>query len=219
MIVALNTSFESPAVAAGQHGRLLAAACAPGWPADLTELTVQVLSQGRRAALDGVVVATGPGRFGAVRGGIAFAKGLALARGAPLVGVPTALAVIEAAGTGDATVVLPAGRGRWYVASSVEDSKILLMDADELARTLPDDGPVAGPLDAALARSLSDRGRQVLPVNGEEVLGALVRLAQQRIEEGRGPARLGAQPVYAAPATRARRWTGAGVGIAGRSDG
>ena len=93
------------------------------------------------------------------------------------------------------------------------------MDADELARTLPDDGPVAGPLDAALARSLSDRGRQVLPVNGEEVLGALVRLAQQRIEEGRGPARLGAQPVYAAPATRARRWTGAGVGIAGRSDG
>ena len=110
MIAALNTSFERPAVAVGQHGRLLAAACAPGWPVDLTELTVQVLSQGRQAALDGVVVATGPGRFGAVRGGIAFAKGLALARGAPLVGVPTALAVIEAAGTGDATVVLPAGR-------------------------------------------------------------------------------------------------------------
>ncbi len=219
MIAALNTSFESPAVAVGQHGRLLAAAFAPGWPADLTELTVQVLSQGTRAALDGVVVATGPGRFGAVRGGIAFAKGLALARGAPLVGVPTALAVIEAAGTGDATVVLPAGRGRWYVAAPAGDAEILLVDADELARTLPEDGLVAGPMDVALTRSLENSGRQVRQVGGEEVLGALVRLAQQRIEKGKGPARLGAQPVYPAPATRAKRWSGAGVGRAGRNDG
>ena len=222
MIVALNTSFDAPAVAVGQQGRLLVAACAPGWPADLTELARDVLGDGGRVAsttIAVVVVATGPGRFGAVRGGIAFAKGLALARGAPLVGVPTALAVVEAAGTGDATVVLPAGRGRWYVATLAEDAEISLVDADELARTLPEDGPVAGPLDAALAQSLSDCGRQVLQVDGEAMLGALVRLAQQRIEEGRGPARLGAQPVYAAPATRARRWTGAGVGIAGRTDG
>ena len=219
MIVALNTSFDTPAVAVGQHGRLLTAAFAPGWPADLTELAVRVLSKGGRAALDGVVVATGPGRFGSLRGGIAFAKGLALARQATLLGVPTALAVAEAAGRPDATVVLPAGRGRWYVVTPTEDAEIHLVDADALAQTAPDDGPVAGPLDAVLAQSLSDSGRQVLPVDGEEVLAALVRLAQQRIEEGRGPARVGAQPVYAAPATRAKRWTGAGVGIAGRTDG
>lgn len=197
----------------------MTAAFAPGWPADLTELAVRVLSKGGRAALDGVVVATGPGRFGSLRGGIAFAKGLALARQATLLGVPTALAVAEAAGRPDATVVLPAGRGRWYVVTPTEDAEIHLVDADALAQTAPDDGPVAGPLDAVLAQSLSDSGRQVLPVDGEEVLAALVRLAQQRIEEGRGPARVGAQPVYAAPATRAKRWTGAGVGIAGRTDG
>ena len=219
MIVALNTSFDAPAVAVGQQGRLLVAACAPGWPADLTELTVQVLGQRQRTALDGVVVATGPGRFGSLRGGIAFAKGLALAWQATLVGVPTALAVTEAAGRRDATVVLPAGRGRWYVATPVEDAEIRLVDADELAQTLPEDGPVAGPMGADLARSLEDSGRQVRHVDEEDVLRALVRLAQQRIEEGRGPARVGAQPVYAAPATRAKLWSGVGVGAAGRNDG
>lgn len=222
MIAAINTSFEKPAFAIAEHGRLLAAAWAPGWPTDLTNLVASAFSEAGRAtdsALEGVVVATGPGRFGSLRGGIAFAKGLALARRAPLLGAPTALAVAEAAGVGDAAVVLPAGRGRWYVATPDEADTIRLVDADELETVLPADGPVAGPLEAALAASLEERGRRVWRVDGEDVLGALVRMAQQRLEERRGPARLGAQPVYAAPATRARRWAAGGVGVSGRTDG
>ena len=209
MIAALNTSFEQPAFALGEGGRLLGSACAPAWPADLTKLAAGVLGEAGFAVdaeIEGVVVATGPGRFGAVRGGIAFAKGLALARGAPLVGVPAAMAVAEAAGRDDATVVLPAGRGRWYVTPRNEDGAIGLVDADALAEAVPAEMPVTGPLNLRLAQSLEVGGRQVWRVNGQAVLRALVRLAELRLTEERGPARLGAQPVYAAPATRAKPW-------------
>ena len=209
MIVALNTSFEQPALALGEGGRLLGWACAPAWPADLTELAVRVLGETGLAAdceIDGVVVATGPGRFGSVRGGIAFAKGLALARCAPLLGVPTAAVVGQAANAPEASVVLPAGRGRWYVTARVENGAIGLVDADEVAEAAPAGVPVAGPLHADMARALEDGGRQVWRVDGAAVLRALVRLAELRLAEGRGPARLGAQPVYAAPATRAKPW-------------
>ena len=209
MIAALNTSFEAPAFAIGEQGRLLAVARAAGWPTDLTALARRAFQEAGVAtevALEGVVVATGPGRFGSLRGGIAFAKGLALARQAPLIGAPTAAAVAEAVGVQDAAVVSPAGRGRWYVAPSVESETIQLVDADEVAQAVPADVPVAGPLDVGMAEALEERGREVWRVDGEAVLMALVRLAERRLNEGRGSATLGAQPVYAAPATRARPW-------------
>ena len=210
MIAALNTSFEAPALGVGSDGELLAAVCAPGWPADLAELVTRAFREAGLApdaALEGVVVATGPGRFGSLRGGIAFAKGLALARRIPLLGVPTAAVVAEAARAGDAVVVSPAGRGRWYVAAPSEADRIQLMDADEVVQAdLPADLPVAGPVDANFAEALAESGRQVRRVNGEAALEALVRLAERRLREGRGPASVGARPVYAAPATRARPW-------------
>ena len=209
MIAALNTSFEAPALGVGRDGELLAAVCAPGWPADLADLVTRAFREtglAPDAALDGVVVATGPGRFGALRGGIAFAKGLALARRVPLLGVPTAAAVAEAAGAGDAVVVSPAGRGRWYVTTTVGFEGIQLVDADKVVQATPADQPIAGPLASDTAEALEASGRQVWRVAGEAVLAALVRLAERRLSEDRGPARSGAQPVYAAPATRARPW-------------
>ena len=140
MIAALHTSFEQPAFGVADGGRLVAWGCAPRWPADLTELVARVLGDvglSADAGFDGVAAATGPGRFGAVRGGIAFAKGLALAREATLVGVPTAAAVAEAAGASDASIVLPAGRGRWYVTTPDPDGEIDLLDADELTVAVP----------------------------------------------------------------------------------
>src|SRR6185295_510845 len=52
----------------------------------------------RRSRLTGIVVGTGPGAFTGLRVGIATAKGLAHGLGIPLVGVPTAEALIAAAG-------------------------------------------------------------------------------------------------------------------------
>jgi tRNA threonylcarbamoyladenosine biosynthesis protein TsaB len=68
--------------------------------------------------LSGIAVTRGPGSFTGLRVGMAVAKGLALARGLPLVGVPT-LDVVAAAQGRDRRplcAVLQAGRGRICVA-------------------------------------------------------------------------------------------------------
>jgi tRNA threonylcarbamoyladenosine biosynthesis protein TsaB len=68
--------------------------------------------------LSGVAVARGPGSFTGLRVGMAVAKGLALARGLPLIGVPT-LDVVAAAQNRSRHAlyaVLQAGRGRICVA-------------------------------------------------------------------------------------------------------
>lgn len=63
-----------------------------------------------------IAVATGPGSFNGIRGGIATAQGLALALDVPAAGAPT-LDALAYAHVGRAEVVcalLPAGRGEFY---------------------------------------------------------------------------------------------------------
>ncbi len=81
----------------------------------LPRLVTALEQLGLRAEhLSGVAVTRGPGSFTGLRVGMAVAKGLALARGLPLVGVPT-LDVVAAAQGADRRplcAVLQAGRGR-----------------------------------------------------------------------------------------------------------
>jgi len=69
--------------------------------------------------VDLVAVATGPGSFNGIRGGIATAEGLAFALGITAVGVPTldALAYCVFGRAPLVCAVLPAGRGQFYGAA------------------------------------------------------------------------------------------------------
>ncbi len=119
MLLALDTSTARLGLALYDGERVLAemswlsgrrhtAALAPA-VADLL-----ARSQTDWEAVQAVAVALGPGSFTSLRVGLAFAKGLCLARGLPLIGVPT-LDVTAAAApplTEDLLAVLQAGRGR-----------------------------------------------------------------------------------------------------------
>ena len=92
------------------HGRKHAEQLAVGLDALLTDLD-------RKAGdLTGIAVSIGPGSFTGLRIGLAFAKGLALAIGAPIIGVPTLEVVAQAAEPYEGNVVacLDARRGEVY---------------------------------------------------------------------------------------------------------
>jgi tRNA threonylcarbamoyladenosine biosynthesis protein TsaB len=76
--------------------------------------------------VEAAAVAIGPGSFTALRVGLAFVKGLAVARNLPVVGVPTldVLAAGQPTSNMPLAAVLQAGRGRiavaWYKTSSAK---------------------------------------------------------------------------------------------------
>lgn len=63
-----------------------------------------------------VVAGTGPGSYTGVRTGIAVALGVSLARGVPLIGIPSVCAFEEAADDGSYAVTGDARRGSWWYA-------------------------------------------------------------------------------------------------------
>ena len=102
-------------------------------------------------------VALGPGSFTSLRVGLAFVKGLALARHIPIIGVPT-LDIVAAAQVVQGVplaAVLQAGRGRlalgWYKAVNETwqaDGDPQVTTADELAETIRKPTIVCGELTA-----------------------------------------------------------------------
>ncbi len=125
MLLSLDTSTRSMGLALYDGARLLAES---GWmTADhhTVELAPAVEQTLRRcgvkmSAVTAVGVALGPGSFTGLRIGLALAKGLALARRIPLIGIPS-LDVVAAGIPLQAgerlSAVLPAGRGRLAVGS------------------------------------------------------------------------------------------------------
>lgn len=100
-------------------------------------------------------VAIGPGSFTALRVGLAFIKGLALARRLPIVGIPTLdiLAVAQPASKLPLAAVLEAGRGRialgWYKFEKHEwkaDGDAQVTTVDALADSIDSPTLVAGEL-------------------------------------------------------------------------
>ena len=122
------------------------------------------------AEIAAIGVAIGPGSFTALRVGLSFVKGLALARKLPVVGVPTLdiLAAGIPASKMPLVAVLQAGRGRLAVAryrassdpagseSAWElETPAELMNADALAESIEKPTLVAGELSATERQRLA----------------------------------------------------------------
>jgi tRNA threonylcarbamoyladenosine biosynthesis protein TsaB len=117
LLLAIDTSTEHAGLALGVRDRVTVRS----WPAGRTQTTsilpaidAMLVEAGLTpAALTAIAVATGPGTFTGLRVGMSIAKGIVLARGIPLVGIPTLeLAAASATDAKDRIAILPAGRGR-----------------------------------------------------------------------------------------------------------
>lgn len=163
-VLSLDSASPRPALAiadAAGHGPVvdLPAAAAEALPAAVAEaLGTLRLSV---SDLDRVAVLSGPGSFTGLRAGIAFARGLARARGIPLDLVPTFRAAAEAVPGGD-VFLLDAGRGDVHAASRTPDGLAVapaprpraevLNEASAAGRRVVDLDAAPLPLAAAAAR-------------------------------------------------------------------
>ncbi|MFH1184974.1 MAG: tRNA (adenosine(37)-N6)-threonylcarbamoyltransferase complex dimerization subunit type 1 TsaB [Chloroflexota bacterium] len=134
------------------------------------------------ADVEAIGVAIGPGSFTALRVGIAMAKGLALARKIPILGVPTLDVLAAGQPPSDLLLaaVLQAGRGRiavgWYkMSGSPPRSESVLLGEVE-ARWVAQGLPHVTTVDA-LARSIAKPSL----VAGELTTDERQRLARKRV--------------------------------------
>lgn len=158
--------------------------------------------------LSGVAVTRGPGSFTGLRVGLSVAKGLALARGLPLVGVPT-LDVIAAAQGRDRRplrAVLQAGRRRicvatyrWRSGEWCVRQEPLLTTWPALAKETTSPTLFCGEIDPAGAEALAVLGELAVLLPAAARLrraGFLAEVAWRRLNRGEtdDPATL--TPIY-----------------------
>ncbi|PAP77167.1 tRNA (adenosine(37)-N6)-threonylcarbamoyltransferase complex dimerization subunit type 1 TsaB [Rubrivirga marina] len=147
-----------------------------------------------------VAVAAGPGSYTGLRIGTSTAKGLALATGAALVGVPTLRALTTSSTVGGPIcAILPSRRGEVYVAvydGDVEVAAPAALSLDAVADWLPASTlALGGPGADRLADLRPDLPRVELASSG-----AVVARLGQGIAEAEGPDDVAAlEPLYLKP--------------------
>lgn len=134
------------------------------------------------ADIVGLVVATGPGTFTGLRVGLAVAKGMVVARGIPLVGIPTLDIVLAAHTSPNVVAVLPAGRGRvvWQPRGGAARNTTV----DELLAYLADhaDSHLIGEVPPTQAGRIADSHQNVRWQDRDPAM--LLRLGAARIAAG-----------------------------------
>jgi len=176
----------------------------------------QILGQQKLSVneLRGLAVALGPGSFTGLRIGLAVAKGLAMAQGVSLVGVPT-LDIVACSCTGlspgqrpaSLFALLEAGRGRFCVASYRwregrfhREGDYRVMGPDEVGAEVQEPTLFCGELDAELEQALRVRlgDRAIVPPAAARLRrpGYLAQLGWERLAKGEGDDPAALSPIY-----------------------
>jgi tRNA threonylcarbamoyladenosine biosynthesis protein TsaB len=167
-------------------------------------------------AVEALGIALGPGSFTSLRVGLAFIKGLALARHLPVIGIPTLDVVAAAQDMGDVSTglstdiplaaVLQAGRGRlalaWYKAGengwrAIDSATVTT--ADELADSIRKPTIVCGELTADERQRLARKRVNVFlasPANCVRRPAILAELAWERWQAGAQDDAASLAPIY-----------------------
>ena len=161
-------------------------------------------------------VALGPGSFTSLRVGLAFAKGLTLARHIPIVGIPTldvvaaAIPLLNPAVKSDQrqrlAAVVQAGRGRlavgWYRAGESAwqpDGPVTVTTVDELAGQILEPVIVCGEMSADERSRLMQNSKMVILASPAQCVrrpGILAELAWQKWQAGKTDPAATPAPIY-----------------------
>jgi tRNA threonylcarbamoyladenosine biosynthesis protein TsaB len=159
-------------------------------------------------AIRALGIALGPGSFTSLRVGLAFVKGLALARHLPIIGVPTLDVVAAAQERSDLPLaaVLQAGRGRlalgWYEASDNSwgsKKPAIVTTADELADKIRKPTIVCGELTKDERQRLARKRvnvRLASPARCVRRPAVLAELAWERWQAGAQDDAASLAPIY-----------------------
>jgi tRNA threonylcarbamoyladenosine biosynthesis protein TsaB len=159
-------------------------------------------------AITALGVALGPGSFTSLRVGLAFVKGLVLARHMPIVGIPTMDVVAAAVPLSDRRLaaVVRAGRGRlalgWYKAGETgwqADGPAVVTTADELAEKIHKPVIVCGEMSADERHRLARKFKNVTLASPAQCVrrpGILAELAWQKWQAGKIDPAAALAPIY-----------------------
>jgi len=161
MLLALDTSTQTAGVALYNGKQVLSEIIWTSNNFHTVELAPAIVEAIQKSGkkidnVEAVAVAIGPGSFTGLRIGLALAKGIALARSLPIIGVPSLdiLAYAQPVVDLPLAAILRAGRGRlavdWYRAGKkgwVSQNKLEVTTAEQLAERIETPTLVAGELD------------------------------------------------------------------------
>lgn len=213
MLLALDTSTRQMSIAVYDGTQVLNEAT---WKSNFhhtTELAPAALQAVERAgvnidAIEVLGVALGPGSFTALRVGLAFAKGLALSRHIPIVGVPTLdfLAAAQPISDIQLLAILEAGRKRlaagWYKAHEGKwkaKKKPQLFAPKELSKKITRPTIICGEMNAGVRKILQRKwknARLVSPAQSQRRPAYLAELAWERWIAGDVDDPVSLAPIY-----------------------